>query len=64
VDVALVDHLGRVEEHVLLIAEGLNDEEQELADECSANLEELCIDHQADDLLDSAVHDAVPTVLA
>ncbi len=62
VDVALVDHLGRVEKHVLLVAEGLHDEKKEFANEGSP-LEELRINHEADYLLDCTVHDAVPTVL-
>lgn len=64
VDVTLIDHLGRVEEHVLLVAEGLHQEEEELADGGSPCLEELRVDHQANDLLYGTVHDAVPTVFA
>lgn len=62
VDISLVDHLGGVEEHVLLVAEGLDQEGQELADGGTAGLEELGVDHQADYLLYQALQDVVPSV--
>lgn len=62
-DIALIDHLGGVEEHVFLVAEGLDQEGQELADRGTAGLEELSVDHQADYLLYQALQDVVPSVL-
>jgi len=62
VDVALVDHLGGVEEHVLLVAEGLNQESQQSLCGAAFPLEDFGAHCQADDLFDEAVHDVVPPV--
>lgn len=63
VNVALGGHAGGVEEDVFAVAEGLDEELQELVDVVALRLEELRVDHQADYLLQQAVHDVVPPVL-
>ena len=63
VDISLIDHLGRVQEHVLLIAERLYQKLQEALDACFAALEEFRSNHQRNYLIDKAVGDIVPSVL-
>lgn len=62
-DVALVDHLGRVEEDVLLVAEGLDQEPEKPLDGEVLGLEALGPDGEVDHLFDLAVDDVVPPVL-
>lgn len=63
-NITLIDHLGRVQKHVLLIAERFYQKLQEALNTDVVALEEFRSNHQGDYLIYEAVSDVVPSVLA
>jgi hypothetical protein len=64
VNITLINHLGRTQEHVLLIAKGLHKKGEKLMNGIITCFEELVIDHEANNLFNQIMSDTIPSIFA